>query len=180
MTIEEKIKYQYMKLLYEKLELKKTDDYFKTQRILPKKIVGNPELKISDYFFLFNKVNLSLLSNEELEKINRYFSIDIHELQNSDLVDEVNAFLLENINKILIGNPTKKYIGYGAINPNNVVPSDAITFVCHFLKYQNENPNSVSKIVFDKLNYMQDVLAKEKNIKIAVIPCDELQTIEFK
>lgn len=177
MNIEEKIKHQYMKILYEKLELYKIDDYFKANGVLPKEIVGDSNQIISRYFFLFNNVNLNNLTSDELEKIKMYFSFDLSKLDN-DKIYEINDFLLNNMFKILITKSDKKYIGYGDINPSNVVPSDAITFVCHFLRYNN-NSELITKIVYDKLNYIQDSLSKEKNIKLAVIPCDELRTINI-
>ncbi|MBE6152817.1 MAG: hypothetical protein E7166_01130 [Firmicutes bacterium] len=179
MKIEDKVKHQYMKLLYECLDLKEIDDYFKSNNVKPKTITTGQMPIISEYFFLFNKVNLDSLTVEEKEKINQYFSCDLNEIDKIYDIDEVNNFLIDNVKKILFDSKNNKYIGYGVLNPHNLVPSDAITFVCHFKKYDSENPHHTTKIVYDKLNYIQDKLSKEKHIKLAVIPCDETKTIKF-
>ena len=178
MKLEEKIKYQYMKLFYDILNLKELDNFFKEQGVEPKRIVGDQSLITSNYLFLYNKVKLDKLTEEERDLINKYFSIDIKEInkETNTMLEETNKFLLDNIPKILFRQTSNGYINYSEdLNPINVVPADAITFVFNYIRGKS-NENNLSK-VFDKLNYMQNELSKEHNMKLAVIPCDETRNV---
>ena len=181
MNINDKIKYQYMKLLYNKLNLKEIEEYIKELGIQPKKIVGDSNIKISDYFFLFNKIRLEELDEEQINKLNKYFSKDISEInnENNEYYEEMNEFLSDNIDKILFEKTESGYIGYGAFNPMNIVPADAVTFVFHYIRFNGTDKEKLSNL-FDKLNYIQTDLSQKYNIKLAVIPCDETKNISVR
>ena len=173
MTIEDKIKYHYMKLLYEKLGFTKFEEYFKVNGVKAKEIIDPDGLKISDYFFLQNNVDLSRLNKEELLYLQQSFSGEIKDISSSTNpnYEEINKFLLEHLSCILFPNTKEKSISLDG-NPFHRIPSDAICFYFHYLRYKSDN-NIDFSIVYDKLNYIQSELSKEKNLKIAIIPCEE-------
>ena len=173
MTMEDKIKYQYMKILFERFELDLFEKYFHECGVKAKEMVDSDNLKISDYFFLQNNVDLSRLSNKELNYLKQYFSNDIKETSNCENAkyEEMNTFLIQKIPIILFPDTTEKSISLDS-NPFHRIPSDAICFYFHYLRYSSDEHTDFSK-VYDKLNYIQSVWSKEKNVKIAIIPCEE-------
>lgn len=171
--MEDKIKYQYMKILFEKLELGFFEKFFQECGVKSKEIVDQDNLKISDYFFLQNNVDLSRLNNEELFYLKQYFSEDIKVTSNCENAkyDEINTFLIKKLPIILFPDTKEKSISLDG-NPFHRIPSDAICFYFHYLRYSSDEYTDFSK-VYDKLNYIQSVWSKEKNMKIAILPCEE-------
>ena len=98
MKLEEKIKYQYMKILYQWLELNKVEKYLKDKGIKFKNIIDPDNLKISDYFFLQNDINLNRLTKEELQELENYFKMDIKDINSNKnvLYNQMNQFLIKN------------------------------------------------------------------------------------
>lgn len=183
MSFRDKIKYQYMKLLYELLDLSSIENELRNNKILSKQIYDPYNLKISDYLFLKNDVSLTKLNQKEIELLKKYFSKDINYINSNQnyLREEMNQFLIKNMYKILLPDTDSKFIGYGSISPNNMIPSDCICYYCHYIRYTEENyklNDQAQKIICKVANYMQYELSKKKGIKLAVIPCDEVSNLE--
>lgn len=182
MSFESKIKYQYLKLLFDKLELKKIEDYLMNKKVIPKKIQDSNKIKISSYFFLQNKINLNTLNKEELELLKKYLRNDIEFInsEKNEMYNEMNDFLLKNMKKILLPNTEQRYISYNnSFSPFDLVCSDSICFYCHYLQYNDKSSDEANKIVCEIANYMQYELSKKVGIKLAVIPCNEVSGLNF-
>lgn len=179
MSFIDKIKYQYMKLLYNLLNISEIDKYFKEKGVNGKDIYDPDNIKISDYFFLANNIVLSRLNKDELELLKKYMANDIKYINSSynSMYDEMNEFLYKNMNKILIPDTEEKYICYGDFSPNNMLPYDCICLYCHYMRYVDES-DKITSIVYNTINSLQYDLSKNKGIKIAVIPCDEVTNIK--
>jgi len=174
MKIEEKIKYQYTKILYESLSLKTAEEYLKENGIKAKEIKGDQSLKIGEYFFLYNKVTLDRLSEEEKKYLEDSFKEEIIEINKKENIEEINEFLLVNIPRILFPEIESKYIHYGqTIDPLRVIPTDSICLVCHYIRFEGDSIKN-QEIVNNVLNYIQEEFIKIYKVKFSTIACDEL------
>ena len=177
MKLEEKIKYQYMKILYQWLELNKVEKYLKDKGIKFKNIIDPDNLKISDYFFLQNDINLNRLTKEELQELENYFKMDIKDINSNKnvLYNQMNQFLIKNIYKILLPEPKDRTLEAEFMDLYSYVPDDSICFNCHFIRFDKSYKDCFVSFntVVDTINYIEDQLAKKKNMKLTVIPVDE-------
>ena len=174
--MEDKIKLIYNKLIYELLDLKNIEEEISNSGIKSKEIVNNENYDLaSKYFFLKNDIYLGHLDSNELNFLERtIYSINF---SNILISEELSKFLLEKISKILLPNTNEKYLSYYGTGNSFLAPSDAIVFAFHYLKYLDSDEELMENqedILCDKLNYIQNVIAPSKNMKVAILVFDEL------
>ena len=177
MKLEEKMKYQYMKILYQWLELDKVEKYLKEHGVLSIQMDDPDNLKIGDYFFLQNDINLNKLSKEELQELKNYFTMNIKDINSNKnlLYNQMNNFLIKNIYKILLPEEKKESHKIAHFDFYNYVPDNSICFYCNFIRFDKSYKDNliIFNTVIDVINYMKNDLSKKKNIKLAAIPVDE-------
>lgn len=182
MNLENKIKYQYMKILYQWLELNKVEKYLKDKGIKCKNIIDPDNLKISDYFFLQNDINLSRLNKAELQELEKYFTMDIKDINSNKnrLYNKMNKFLIKNIYKILLPDPKERILENEFMDFYNYVPDDSICFYCHFIRFDKSYKDGfvAFNTVIDTINYIENQLSNKKKMQLTVIPVDETTYIK--
>lgn len=174
--MKEKIQLILNKLLYTILELSNIEEEIVNCGLKEKEIVNNENYDIiSKYFFLKNDIYLERLSQKELLFLEEQLkTIDYSDIY---ITDELSKFLLDRIKTILLPNSNEKYLSYNGTGERFLAPSDAIVFAFHYLKYLDLDEELIEKqenVLYEKLNYIQNVIAPSKNMKVAILVFDEL------
>ena len=169
--MESEIKRLLFEIIYDKLNLKDIEEDFNNNKIPKKDIINKKNEKIiSNYFFLRNDVNLDELTKEEtiylLSKMN----------QKSD-TKELKDFLEQNMLRLLLPKTNEKYIYWDINDDEHLAPSDAIVIAFHTIEFLEGIDEVRNAYICEKLNYIQDVLGPQANIKVAVLKYNEVPTI---
>ena len=167
-------KYLFFKKLYNSLGLKEIEQTFIKEKINSLEVVLNEKCDIiSNYFFLLNDVDIDNLSKEQLDKFHLYFSKEINDLEENDL-KEIYKFIDDTYKLLLFPNIDSKYVYYGPINDNYSCPRDAIAIGLYYDAFGDYDDFEVENKLADIINYIQFDLAKKENIKVAVIPYNQI------
>lgn len=167
--MKDKIRLVLFDLIYNELGLKTIEDEFKEKNIPHKEVVGYEGLEpISQYFFLNNDVFMDRLSQEEIAFLN-------DGINSSDpaKMDSVYTFLKQNKQRLLLPETNEPYLCWGPMSFEYMAPSDAIVLGFHTLEFTDESSEEKTNYIYDRLNYIQDRLAKDANMKVAVIIYNE-------
>lgn len=162
MNLEDKIRIMYNQILYNKFGFKNAEEQFQKAGIQPK-IINEPTL--NKYFFLINPINLNNLDNTLSNKIIKYFNND-----QSVSEEEIISILINHYKEILRYDTTEKLIYCGPINYKYLVPTDSINIAFHYIKPAS---SEIESFLFKQLNYIQELFYNQ-NIKVTIVPCDEL------
>ena len=170
--MENQIKQLLFKIIYNKLNLQEIEEDFIKSNI-PQKKINNPnnEEIISQYFFLRNDLYLDRLSLEE-----KTFIVSKMNSINENDKKELNEFLENNLLKLLLPETDKTYIYWDGSDDEHLAPSDAIVIAFHTIEFLNGIDESRNMYINKKLNYIQDVLGPQNNLKVAIIKYNEVPT----
>lgn len=113
------------------------------------------------------------MNKEQLEKFHTYFSKEINELQDNDL-KEIYEFMNNTYELLLFPNVDSKYVYYGPISDDYLCPRDSIAIGLYYDAFGDYDDFEVENKLSDIINYIQFDLAKKENIKIAVIPYNQI------
>lgn len=180
MSMNDKYKYMFMKYLYNKIGLKEVENRLLSSGI---KTLDFGSYDISKYFTLVNRVNYMALTGNLKEKYDYYFSLSIEELCSSSMQDELNKFFDETYKILLFPNVDDKYVYYGPINYNYMVPRDSIVLGFYHNEFDLDGDNfdeehfMNEQLICDNLNFIQYELGPKINMKIAVIKYNEYYNI---
>ncbi len=173
--MEDKIKLILNKVVYDKLGLDIIEQEIVNANIRCKDIINDDNVElVSRYFFLLNDVYLDRLNSDEVYTLENYIeNIDFH---NIILTEELRNFIDERLFKLLIPDTDERYISYYGTGNNYIAPSDSIVLGFHYIKYldNEDNVDNQEEFIYEKMNYIQSVLAPSKNIKVSVLVFDEL------
>ena len=177
--MKEKYKYMFMKYLYNKLGLKQLEDNLINSGIKMQELDSK---EISRFFKILNNVDEGILTGELLEKYNYYFSLEFNTLCIPEIEKEVFKFINETYKLLLFTKTDAKYLYYGPLNYKYMAPSDAIVLGFYYKEFDIDvGDEEFRKIHFknevlvaNNLNYVQNVLGPENNMKIAVIKYNEI------
>ena len=89
---------------------------------------------------------------------------------------ELNEFLENNLLKLLLPETDKTYIYWDGSDDEHLAPSDAIVIAFHTIEFLNGIDESRNMYINKKLNYIQDVLGPQNNLKVAIIKYNEVPT----
>ena len=162
------LKYLSNKVIYEELNLKEIEKKLLDAKIIPKRITSVDGLAIiSNYFFLWNDVNIDRLNLFEKDKlINLYKDyIDSGKKEDKDLC----LFLKERLYKLLLPNSDEDYPMEVLVRKSQKIENDSIILMCHFVQFDNDYPmtNQQYAIMHDLLEKVeQDSISKGLKVKI--------------
>jgi len=165
----------YNQLICNELQLNKIDEEIKQKGIKPKQI-ENPDnyFIASNYFFLINHIYLDRLNEEE--KIKLETCISEYKKGNKQYNQELYSFLKQNMLKLLLPETNERYMYYGGTGFEYMAPSDSIVLGFHYIRFEEgfieEQDEIKERFINDKLNYIQEQLGPNKNMKVAVIKYD--------
>lgn len=174
-----KYEYIFFKNLYQNLNLKEFDIKLEENGIKPYD-KANMNSRISKYFALMNEGDFNGFSPEEKEKYNLYFSKELDELLNEPLYSEVSGFINRTYETYFFKNRSDRYMYYGPASYEYMAPTDAIVLGINYVKYDNEKENydkeleNQEDVIIQIANYIQDELSEKYNLKLAVIPYNEI------
>lgn len=174
MVVIDNYKYLFFKEIYKSLELNKVEDNLSNVKIKPLTVVSTDGYDIiSNYFFLLNDANISNLNDEQLRKLNYYFSRKIDELSDQEL-EEAKQFIKDTYRLILFPTQKGKYVYYGPASDEYVSPSDAIAIGLYYDAFEDGEDFEIENNVADVVNYIQFQLSKKIGDKVSVIPFNQL------
>lgn len=178
--MEERYKYEFLKFLYEKLKLNTIEKKLESAKIsCINDGVSGLYSEISKYFSLVNKVDTSRLTSEMQDKYKYYFSLSHQEIIDNGLQEEMNKFLEDSYKLILFPNIKEKFVFYGPINYNYVAPRDSIVLGFNYCEFSVSNENFEEEhsrqenFICDILNYIQESLAQQAGLNVAVLKYNE-------
>lgn len=185
--MKERYKYEFMKYLYNKLDLKNIENKIIEQEIvnIDEDVVGLYK-DISKYFSLVNNVDESMLPEQMKQQYNYYFSMNGDELENRKLKKELNNFLESTYKYLLYPNINEKFCFYGPLNYKYVAPRDAIVLGFNYCEFNLEDENfdqihlKKDEFICNILNYIQDELSNKTGLNIAVLKYNEYSIKKVK
>ena len=169
--------YMFFKYIYKKLNLQELDNSLQGKGIKPIDI-KNIESRISKYFALLNRGDITNFTSEEKMEFNRLFSKEINNLSIDD--SSLISFIEQTYVKYFHLDGEVKYIYYGPDSMEFMAPSNAIALGINYLKYDLDDDNYDKElerqegIVVDMLNYIQRELSKKYNMNLAAIAYNEV------
>ena len=174
----EKYEYVFFKYLYRKLELNKLDEYLVSENI---KMIDcdNADNRISKYFALENRGNIDLFSDDDKKVFNQIFSDELNNILDNKY-DEAVSFIERTYQDYFHLNDTLEYKYYGPINDQFLAPSNCIVIGLNYRKFDIDENNydkefeRQQEVIVRTLNYIQNKLSKEKNIKLASLEYNEV------
>lgn len=180
--MENNYKYFAFKYIYEKIGLNQVESELITNGIKYLDYQDEEDSlyrTISKFFNLKNNIDISLLSEEELEMFKKYFSIPIEEvLNNNALLNEIYSFILKTIPKVLFPKVEENHCYYGPLNINYIAPRDSIVLGFNYYEFDiEENFDEVydkqQQIICDALNNIQFNLSSSLEYVVSVIKYNE-------
>lgn len=174
----ENYEYVFFKYLYKKLELNKLDEYLVSEKI---KMIDydNSNNRISKYFALENQGNTDLFSDIDKKEFNQIFNDELNNIIENKY-DEAVSFIERTYQDYFHLNDNLEYKYFGPINDSFLVPSNCIVIGLNYKKFDIDENNydkefeRQQKVIVRILNYIQNELSKEKNIRLASLEYNEV------
>ncbi len=167
-------KYLFFKELYKELNLTFIEEKLKNEKIKPLNVLPNEDYElISNYFFLLNDINIEKLTPEQLREFHYYFSRNIKELSEQELI-EAKKFISNTYSMLLFPNVEDNYVYYGPVSDEYVAPKDAIAIGLYYDAFVDCHDFEIENKLTDIINYIQFNLAKKINNKVSIILFNQL------
>lgn len=173
--MEEKYKYIFLRKICYNLGLGDIESQLKINNIQPNTV--DVEHMAYSYFTLENKMSIDKFTHDQRKQYEYYFSKPIEELLNDE---NVSNFLEETYKIVLFPKTEDNYVFYGPLNYHYLAPKDSIVLGFNYVEFDfnyegdfDEAHYERETIINNLLNKVQDELAPNKNLKVAVIKYNE-------
>ena len=174
MEMKDELKLLLFDIIYDKLGLSVIEKEMEENEIKPKEIDNPSEIPLkSNYFFLKNDVTFDRLTSEEIKELNSYY--DDYKLNKQGSKEKLINFLDKNMLKLLLKNTDQEIVYWGPLTEDYMTSSDCIALAMHYIEFDNEKPMSDDQadFLYERMNYIQDVLGPKGNIKAAILMYNE-------